>query len=284
MIIRIFDVDQGSCCFIRTQTGRTELVDFGGKFNWSPVDHIYRNYVDYGATIDRLVLTHHHGDHLKDLRSFGDRRPHLVLRRILEGGYLAACRRSNTYAGQQLAEEFSRIYDSWAGEAPAWATNAEAWGVTIEPYMLQFQDAERVSSTDNSLVNNCSLVRLYNHGGTKILLCGDLEKEGMALLLAQNPSFRSVLSGVHVLVAPHHGHRTGFSTELFEATGQVQIVIASMMSGDAYVDTRYSDDHYVRGIPFDDGTTKRLLTTRTHGSITVESFGGGGFHVTINQR
>jgi hypothetical protein len=111
-----------------------------------------------------------------------------------------------------------------------------------------------------------------------------MEKEGMALLLQSNPNFKSELKGVNVLVAPHHGHRTGFCTELFDAMGQVDIVIASMMSGDNFVDTRYSDSQYVKGIPFDDITTKRLLTTRTHGAITVESYGFGRFRVAINQR
>lgn len=284
MILKVFDVDQGSCSFVKTETGRTELIDFGGKFNWSPVDHVYRNYIDSGSMLDRLILTHHHGDHLKDLYSFGARRPLLVVRRKLEGDYSGACRRSNTFSGQQLAEEFSRIYDSWDAPAPAWGPSDEVWGVSIWTYHLDLAQAQRISSTDNSLVNNCSYVRLYNHRGTKILLCGDMEKEGMALLLEENPWFRSAVSGVSVLVAPHHGHRTGFCTELFEAMGCVEVVIASMMSGDVYVDNRYSDDKYVRGIPFDDRTTKKLLTTRTHGAITVQSRGGGGFHVTINQR
>lgn len=66
--------------------------------------------------------------------------------------------------------------------------------------------------------------------------------------------------------------------------GQVDIVLASMMSGDNYVDTRYSDSNYVRGIRNEDGEIKYLLTTRTYGAITVESYGGGRIHITINQR
>lgn len=284
MILKVFDVDQGSCNFIKTSTGKTELVDFGGKLNWSPVKHIYNNYIDYYGQLDRLVLTHHHGDHLKDIDNFGNKRPSMVVRRKLEGDYLTACRMSNTTAGQQLAETFSRIYDSWDCKPADSEISEQAWGIRIISSILSYNEASNVSSTYGSTVNNCSYVRLYNHNGTKILLSGDMEKEGMALLLKNNPTFRSELKGVNILVAPHHGHRTGFCTELFDAMGQVNVVIASMMSGDAYVDTRYSDSQYVRGIPFEDSTTKRLLTTRTHGAMTVESHGNGGFHITINQR
>lgn len=284
MILTVFDVEQGSCSFVTTTTGKTELVDIGGKFNWSPVAHVYNNYVGWNGQLDRLVLTHHHGDHLKDLGGFGGRRPKMVVRRKLNGEYLSACRASNSPAGQELAEEFARIYDWWDGTANPAEVSAEAWGVEIWSMCLTYREASNVSSTDGATVNNCSYVRLYNHGGTKILLAGDMEKEGMAYLLQSNPFFRAELSGVSVLVAPHHGHRSGFCTELFDAMGPVNVVVASMMGGDSYVDTRYSDSRYVWGVPFDDGTTKRLLTTRTHGAITVESYGNGSFHVSIMQR
>jgi beta-lactamase superfamily II metal-dependent hydrolase len=284
MILKVFDVDQGSCNFIKTNTGKTELVDFGGKLSWSPVQHIYNNYIERYGQLDRLVLTHHHGDHLKDIDSFGTQRPKMVVRRKLEGDYLLACRRSNTPSGQKAAEYFSQTYDSWNGNPDNSEISDEAWGASILSFCLSYEDASNVSSTDSSIVNNCSYVRLYNHNGTKILLAGDMEKEGMSLLLSKNPIFRSKINGVNVLIAPHHGHRSGFCTELFDAMGQVNIVISSMMSGDNYVDTRYSDSQYVKGIPFDDGTTKKLLTTRTHGAMTVESRGNGNFHITINQQ
>jgi competence protein ComEC len=215
MILKVFDVDQGSCNFIKTSTGKSELVDFGGKLNWSPVQHIYENYI-YGQ-LDRLVLTHHHGDHLKDIDNFGSRRPRMVFCRKLQGGYLTACRRSNTSAGQQLAEKFSLIYDSWDGTPADSETSDQAWGVNISSKYLSYEEASSVSNTDGSTVNNCSYVRLYNHNGTKIFLAGDMEKEGMVLLLNNNPDFRSELKGVNILIAPHHGHRSGFCTELFEA-------------------------------------------------------------------
>lgn len=283
MILKVFDVDQGSCNFIKTSTGKTELVDFGGKLNWSPIEHVYDNYIDYDKKLDRLVLTHHHGDHLKDWGSFLGRRPSMVVRRRLQGEYDDACRRSNSAGGQQLARQFAAIFDSWNGKPSDWEISEEAWGVRILSRCLSFDQANSVSGTDNERVNNCSYVRLYDHNGTKILLAGDMQKEGMALLLKNNPTFKSELRNVNVLVAPHHGHRSGFCTELFDAIGQVDIVVASMMSGDNYVDTRYSDGDYVRGIEDENGTVRRMLTTRTYGSMTIESRQGGAFHITANQ-
>jgi competence protein ComEC len=284
MILKVFDVDHGSCNFIMTETGKTELIDFGSKPLWSPVNHIYNNYIRQYGSLDRLVLTHHHGDHLSDLDNFNGRTPRMVVRRRLEGTYLTACRNSNSSSGQRLAERFSDTYDSWTGSVSDDEISEEAWGIKVLQTKLSNEDADAVSSTYNSQVNNSSYVRLYNHKGTKILLCGDIEKEGMELLLQQNPNFRAELKGLNVLIAPHHGHSSSFSADLFNATGQVDVVIASMMSGDSNVDSRYSDSRYVRGISFNDGTSKKLLTTRTYGAITVESKGYGDFQVVINQR
>lgn len=284
MIVRVFDVDHGSCNFIQTSTGKTELIDLGGTSAWSPIRHIYNNYIGLNGRLNSLVLTHHHGDHLTDIDNLGDRRPDMVHKRTLEGKYFKACSESNTPEGQRRAVKFASIFDSWTGTPSAYEISVEAWGLHVTSRDLSFELADRISGTANATVNNCSFVRLYNHNGTKLLLCGDMEAEGMSLLLEVNPHFASELKGVNVLIAPHHGHTSGFSTDLFAAMGQVDVVIASMMTGDANVDSRYSDGKYVKGIHFGDGKIRRLLTTRTYGAITVESSGHGRFRVFPNRR
>ena len=282
MILKVFDVAAGSCNFIQTGTGKTELIDFGANSDWSPVNHIYSNYIR--GQLDRLVLTHHHGDHLRDWDNFGNRRPSMVVRRKLTGRYLTACRNSNSDSGQRLAEAFASVFDSWDRTPSNEEVSDEAWGVRIRSAFMTVEQADNATSTYNAMVNCCSYARLYDHNGTKFLLAGDMEKEGMEVLLRDNASFRKELSDVDVLVAPHHGHRSGFSTELFDAMGKPDIVIASMMSGDENVDSRYSSSDYVSGIRDENGNSVRLITTRKYGAITVESRGGGKFQVSAHQR
>jgi len=284
LILKIFDVAKGSCNFLISPTGKTELVDFGSGNNWSPVNHIFQNYIPKNGKLNRLVLTHHHGDHLSDWENLKNRNIGLVVRRIMEGEYLKACKESNFPEGQKLAKAIDDHFSSWAGTPDDSEISAEAWGVNIESRQLSVEQATEVSSTPNAIVNNCSRVRLYEHSGIKILLAGDIEKDGMKKLLELNLKFKTKLAGLNILIAPHHGHSSSFSTELFNATGQVNVVIASMMSGDKHVDGRYSDQKFVAGIPFDDGTTKRLLTTRSHGAISCISKGDGTYQVQIHQR
>lgn len=284
LFLKIFDVAKGSCNFIISPTGKTELVDFGSGSNWSPVKHIFQNYISKNDKLNRLVLTHHHGDHLSDWDNLKNRQIGLVLRRKMEGAYLTACKDSNYPEGQKLAKAFDDHFSTWNIDPDQSEISVEAWGVNIESRQLTIEQATEVSSTPNAIVNNCSRVRLYEHNGIKILLAGDIEKEGMKKLLELNPNFKAQLSGLKILIAPHHGHSSSFSTELFDSTRKVNIVIASLMSGDKHVDGRYSDQNFVTGIPFDDGTTKKLLTTRSHGAISCTSKGDGTFRIQIYAR
>ena len=285
MILKVFDVEHGSSNFIISPTGKMELIDLGARRDWSPLDHIYTHYIRPGNQLDRLVQTHHHGDHLDDVYKLTQpRMPRTVLRRRLTGRYEEACRKSNTTEGQNKARRFETLFAGYNTDSSPAQTGITAWGYEMNSWSLVEALADAATSSDGAMANCCSYVTLYNHNGTKFLLCGDMEKEGILRLLIENPSMLAAVRGVNILVAPHHGHSSGFSTHLMEAIGKPDIVIASCMSGDQNVDSRYSDSKYVKGVYFQDGTEKRLLTTRSHGAITVESSGAGAFHITIHKR
>ena len=285
MIYKVFDVAHGSSNFLISPTGKTELCDLGARADWSPLDHIYRHYIPYGHRLDRIVLTHHHGDHVTDVWNLTpDRMPGMVLRRHLMGRYEEACRNSNSTDGQRNARRFDSLFSGYTGTVAPGAFGGNSWGIEMPCWSLSEPTADRVGGGDGGVANCCSFVTLYDHQGTKILQCGDMEQEGMAVLLAANPDMQRAVRGTNVLIAPHHGHRSGFSTDLMRAIGRPDVVIASVMEGDEHVDSRYSDPQFVRGIPDGTGSTARLLTTRTWGALTVTSRGGGSFNIQAHER
>ena len=284
MILKVFDVSQGSCNFIISPNGKTEVVDFGTETNWSPINHIFSQYIGDGGVLDRLVLTHHHGDHMSDWASLKHRSVNLVLRRHLVGRYEEACQSSNMPDGQRIAKDFDSHFSTYNSDPSPIEISPDSWGVKIHHISLPVEVADEVSSTDNATANNCSFLRLYDHAGTKILLAGDMETEGMKRLLADNPQFKALLRGVGVLVAPHHGHKSGFRMELMAAIGRPKIVIASMKTGNQHVDSRYSSEEFVQGVRVQNSGIRRLLTTRQDGAITVISSGAGAFHIQTQQR
>ncbi len=64
LTIKFYDVEHGSCTHIITPNGKHILVDIGSKTNSSIVKHIKDNYFHDGGTIDQLIITHPHEDHI----------------------------------------------------------------------------------------------------------------------------------------------------------------------------------------------------------------------------
>jgi competence protein ComEC len=105
--------------------------------------------------------------------------------------------------------------------------------------------------------NANSVVVLVEYAGRKILLTGDLERDGLAALL-QRPR-----SPVDVLVAPHHGSKAANPPELAAWTN-ASIVIAS--SADRQVRSRLSGSYAEPTV---------VLNTAETGCVRCEIAGDG---------
>ena len=94
--------------------------------------------------------------------------------------------------------------------------------------------------------------RIYGH---KILFPADIMKDGMIYLIKNNSGFRNKLKdGVDFLIAPHHGLKSSFSTELFKAmnnnkTKRLNIISEKVSTKDTNrkVDSRYASSDYCEG-------------------------------------
>ncbi|MFH1956528.1 MAG: hypothetical protein ABIJ28_02680 [Patescibacteria group bacterium] len=127
--------------------------------------------------------------------------------------------------------------------------------------------------------NNSSILRFIKYGGKKILFGGDLEKAGWDWLAKNDKDFIDTMqNGLDFLIAPHHGHKSGFPTSLFDLTNKIEISILSKASESEKEDTDVSFQYtqYSKGIYytnlndnktyFADGT----LTTRSNGNIYLK--------------
>ena len=133
---------------------------------------------------------------------------------------------------------------------------------------------------ESKVRNNSSIIRYIYDNGVGILFCGDLERPGWDYLVRNNPNFINTLRkhGVKILVAPHHGHKSGFPKALFDAIGNVDVVIHSKdteASKDGTdVSSQYSSmanghSYYVGNSIY----SGKVLTTRSNGHVFIETTG-----------
>jgi len=105
--------------------------------------------------------------------------------------------------------------------------------------------------------------------GLSFALGGDLERDGWAKLL-ERPQVRSLLGGVDVFVASHHGRENGYCPEVFDHCDPSLIV---MSDGPVKHSTQEMASTYARhasGSYFNSGGTsqwRKVVTTRKDGTI-----------------
>lgn len=277
----LFNVDHGQCAALRLPNGRWCIFDLGRTNAFSPIEWIVENEAARaGQCLAALLqlrvrfrflkatVSHLHGDHLADYPTLLRFAPGVLRSVEPDQAYLqdcyATCADKNA---RRFVQDFAQLY---AALTPASGVVDYA-GALISEQSLPVAVARKIGGNANARVNNASIVSRIEVYGTTILLCGDLMKEAWDFVLwdggAMGDSWRQHVADVDILVAPHHGHRSGYSTELLNLA-KPAVVLVSVQSRDPNVDSRYSQAP-VRGVKIR-GTTYRYISTRQKGYVKVE--------------
>lgn len=283
MKIIICDVGDAASAFVIAKNGYTMMIDCGsndGKPNPIDVFHDYskwsgtKPYVTAGGSypLTLLHITHPDDDHVRNAKNVHD----LLTPYLLRRNYCELFPDGDKVNPDYL-QKFDKCYRY---------ENVEQidWGFEInETYSLSVETCKSESTLQSKVRNNSSIIRYIKDDGISILFCGDLEKAGWELLLAQNPKLveRLKSNGVTILIAPHHGHKSGFPKALFDVIKRVNVVIHSKdseanMDG-TDVSSQYSE--YATGVyykPLSHAHTfykGNVLTTRSNGTILIDTQG-----------
>lgn len=291
----LFDVEHGQSAAIRLPNGRWCLFDAGDGRDGSPTEWIRRReaakamastlltrasvsvspLVQRRAFRDRwsafqylkVTIGHLHHDHLSDWETALGASPGFLRTVHFDGQYLQDVKASSHEDSFPSVLRFCQAYNS--GFSPA--TIAPDYGAaTITEYALPVTVARTLGGTANSRVNNASVITRIDCYSNSILLCGDMEAEAWEYALNLSPDkgvWRSLVANVDILIAPHHGHSSAYSTVLM-AWAKPSVVLISVKSYDMHVDGRYSSDS-VGGIVLD-GIPYKRITTRKNGTIKIE--------------
>ena len=280
MEIVVFDVGNASCNYICSPNKYAMMIDCGSSNEkQNPVDFI--NYCRNGTgdlfktkpyvtstgkpyPLAQLHITHPDSDHVRNAeRICKELEPYLLCHTYTEE-FDDASTIDDTYK-----KKLDKVYRGDNPETIDWGFDDDT------TFSIPIETVKSEPTLKGKVRNNSSIIRYIKYSGVKFLFAGDLETAGWEWLSKNNIYFRVLMrQGIDVLIAPHHGHDSGFPKALFNLTGKVKVIIlskdteASKEGSDVY--SGYSN--YANGVGYYNASDKctyfgKVLTTRSNGNI-----------------
>lgn len=211
--VTVFDVGQGDAIFVETPSGHQILFD-GGPDN-SILEKLSAAMSPTDRTLDAVVLTHPHADHLTGL-------PEALKRYRVGMLYLAGVEYPSPALQALLAQARARQ-----------VTIVNVPGERV----LEFDDGTRITflAPMNSFMgaavknlHDAMIVARIDYGQSSVLLTGDLEDELENELVGRKTNLRAT-----ILKVGHHGSKTSTSTAFLKAV-QPEFAIMSLGRANQY--------------------------------------------------
>jgi competence protein ComEC len=261
--VTAIDVGQGSATLVEVPGGHTVLIDGGGFGDNSVFDvgarvvapFLWRKKI---KTVETLILSHPNSDHLNGLLFIAQ---NFNVRQFWSNGEQAD---NAGYRKLIQALRHMRIavpgFDKLSRQS---VINGVVFDILYPP--RDFLARRQVESWRNS--NNNSLVVKVSYGRRSVLVPGDIMSRGEAELVALK---KAALQSC-VLLAPHHGSKTGSSMPfLSQVNPQIVVISAGWKNRFGFphpsVLRRYKDRDY------------RVFRTDQQGAITIMT---DGSHLTV---
>lgn len=246
LMIKVLDVGQGDAILIRAG-GQVVLIDTGDV----PARDKLVSYLkaEKITTIDKLIITHPHADHLGGFAALVDQ---FAINQIYDSGQITT---TSLFRQYLTAVQKKKI---------AFTVVAEGDQIDIGSGVLLRVLAPGkplVTGTDSDLNNNSIVLRL-TFGKFSMLFSGDAEQAEEAQILKKYS--REMKSAV--LKSGHHGSRTSSSLPFLEAVAPEDAVISAGMN---------NDYHHPHPSTLKKYEKQKITVFRTdlHGSVTIASNG-----------
>ena len=202
--VHFLDVGQGDAIFFITPSGKQVLIDGGPDM--SVLEHLGKYMPFFDRSIDLIVLTHPHSDHLTSLPE--------VTRRYGVNHILLAGTEAETGRYHSLLHEVKERSIPVSIADPA--TDFDLGDGVV----LDILWPDRSFRNDKNL-NNASITIRILFADQSILLTGDIETEAEYAILNAGADIRS-----KVLKTPHHGSQTSSSSGFLLAVNPLKAIIS----------------------------------------------------------
>lgn len=272
--IAIWDVQHGSAAYINTPNGKTIVIDLGtGDYSgndaeFSPLQYLKSSGI---STIDQLIITHPHTDHIDDIFSIDSFRVASLLRpRNLTEDDIRKANRSQDKSKVDKYFEFEEIYNSSLEYEDSVLCDENNGGVSIKCFI-----------SDNcpcSNINNHSVVTILEYLGVKIVIPGDNESASWNELLELEDFIESI-EDASIFVASHHGRENGYSDKIFDYFTPDIVIISDGPVSNTSITSKYTyiaDGWTVQSRSGKETQKRSCLTTRNDGTIEIKIYKDGG--------
>lgn len=204
LIVWFFDVGQGDAIFIESPDGRQILID--GGTGSLVLEKLSRVMPFWDRSLDAVLLTHPHADHIGGLISVLER---YRVERVYTTGSL--------YATTETEEFLRRLNDGEEVVIVDGPVTLELGRGTTLEIIAPVESLRNVRVDDP---NNASIAGVLRYGEINVLLTGDLGGRAEQGLLTR------LKETVDVLKVGHHGSQTSTSADLLKATKPVAAIIS----------------------------------------------------------
>lgn len=262
--IKIHNVGHGQAIHLFTPNAQSVVIDLGCSEEFSPL----RWLSSQTKTIDNLIVTHPHGDHIDEILELD--KLGFYVRQLWRPKWLPEqdvrnANQSNYSDKLDCYFEMSNnkfIHDILDSDLVG--NPSVSGGVSIVKF------ASKDCETSN--INNHSAVVIIEYCGIKVIVPGDNELESWKMLTGKS-AFINEIKNTDLFIASHHGRESGYYSKLFEKINPKLCIISDGRVQNTDATSRYS--HHATGWvvhsrKVDDSISRNCLTTRTDGYIDIE--------------
>ncbi|MBU1083379.1 MBL fold metallo-hydrolase [Patescibacteria group bacterium] len=260
MDLRFYDVEHGDSCLVLSQKNEAVLIDCGynSTTGFKPSEALSKQGFGSRRKLHHLILTHPDQDHLADLPNVIEKlkpinvwqHPQLTLKTIADLKVTLSKAQEAYLAGKKTTQELQPIEVSRSFQT-----------MKLRQFYLP------IGSVRDA--NDLSLVTFLTEERFTVCFSGDLTSRGWKLLL-ENKAFQYMLRETNLFVASHHGRPTGYYEPVYEYLYPKLIVISDKeQSKGRTVIKRVPYREHAYGVKLNDGSFRKVLTTREDGRIRV---------------
>lgn len=258
--ILIFNVNHGNAVYIRTPNDKDVLIDCGSNNSdgFSPSEYIKRQ----NRTIDYLIVSHPHCDHISDIENFVKyHHPNLIDRTEMS---LSKILDANQESCEGIIKTYFKFQESYNGSVEEENDpRNDTFGGGASFITFKFNDE------DESNINNLSVVTFLTYLNFVILFPGDIEEKRWKQLL-NDSKFIELLKKTDIIVASHHGRESGYCNDIFNYFNPHLTIISDGRFTETSATSRYSEKS--RGWKVwksGEEITRNVLSTRNDGHIKI---------------